>query len=121
MGLPLVREEVALVDAAVGFRHQRHAGLLAQETVAPLGHAVALAGDAVFHFARRREAEALLGPALGLHLGHFRSFSKGYDRRPRQCPMGQAAEGRALIAAGLRPRQRRAFWDRRPAGWGVFG
>src|SRR5229473_1748429 len=32
-GLPLVGEEVALDDARVGLRHQRHAGLLAQEPV----------------------------------------------------------------------------------------
>jgi hypothetical protein len=32
---------------------------------------------AMLHFAGGREAKTLLGPALGLHLGHFCSFSKG--------------------------------------------
>src|SRR5258708_15411001 len=70
-GLPLVRKEVALDDAGVGFRHQRHASLLAQEAVAPLAHAVALADHAVLHLAGAREATTLLGPAFGLHLGQF--------------------------------------------------
>src|SRR4030095_12904564 len=105
-GLPLVRKEVALDDARVGLGHQGHAGLLAQEAVAPLGHAVAFADDAMLHFAGRREAKTLLGPALGLHLGHFRSFSKGYDWRPRQCPIRPGRRRTGLIAAVRGPRKR---------------
>src|SRR5882672_11092138 len=114
-GLPLVGEEVALDDARVGLRHQRHAGLLAQEAVAPLAHAVALADDAVLHLAGGREAKTLLGPALGLHLGHFRSFSKGYDRRPRQCPIRPGRRRRALIAAVPRSRKHGPIWHSRPS------
>src|SRR5260221_7604641 len=94
--LPLVREEVALDDPGIWIGHDCHAGRLAQEAVAPLRHAVALAHDPMLHFAGCREAKTLLGPALGLHLGHFRSFSKGYDRQSRQCPLGQTAEERGL-------------------------
>src|SRR3990167_7201755 len=76
-GLPLVRKEVALDDPGVRLGHDGHPGRLAQEAVAPLAHAVTLAHDAMLHFAGGREAKTLLGPALGLHLGHFCSFSKG--------------------------------------------
>src|SRR5262249_1811471 len=62
-GLPLVRKEVALDDARIGLRHQRHAGLLAQEAIAPLAHAVALADDPVLNLAGGRETKALLGSA----------------------------------------------------------
>src|SRR5262245_404916 len=114
-GLPRVREEVALDDARVGLRHRRHAGVLAQKAVAPLAHAVALAHDPVLHLAGGREAKTLLGPALGLHLGHFRSFSKGYSRQPRQCPIWPGRQRRALIAAGLGPCKR----GRTVAGYGT--
>src|SRR5476649_2658995 len=75
--LPLVRKEVALDDPGIRVRHDFHAGRLAQEAVAPLAHAVALARHPMLHFAGAGEAKTLLGPALGLHLGHFCSFSKG--------------------------------------------
>src|SRR6185436_6202336 len=103
--LPLVREKVALDDARVGLGDDCHAGGLAQESVAPLGHAVALSDHAMLHFACAGEAKTLLGPALGLHLGHFLSFSKGYVRRSRQCPLGQPAGRRGLIAMPPRPRK----------------
>src|SRR5476649_1272141 len=76
-GLPLVREEVALDDARIRLGHDGHAGRLAEEAVTALRHAVALASDAVLDLAGGREAKTLLGPTLGLHLGHFCSFSKG--------------------------------------------
>src|SRR4029079_18631304 len=55
--LPRVGEEVALDDARVGLGNHRHAGLLAQEAVAPLGHAVALADHPMLYFAGGREAK----------------------------------------------------------------
>src|SRR5215831_16152783 len=47
-----------------------------------------------------------LAPLLVFILGIFPSFSKGYDRQPRQCPLGQAAEGRGLIAMPREARKR---------------
>jgi hypothetical protein len=51
--------------------------------------AVALAGHAMLHLAGGGDLEALLDPALGLHLGHFGLLLKTHQKRPWQ-PFSQA-------------------------------
>src|SRR5260221_3808868 len=103
-GLPRVGEEVALDDARIRLGDDVHSGLLAQEAVAPLAHAVPLAGHAMFDLARGGEAKTLLSPGLGLHFGHFCSFSKGYAPGalpPRRAGSSlRSGRGNALLEPG---------------------
>jgi hypothetical protein len=66
-----VRQEVALDDPRIGVRHDAGAAGVADHLLGALAHAVALIGVVHPDLAGGREAEPLLGTALGLELGHF--------------------------------------------------
>src|SRR6185369_7344887 len=64
-----------LLGVLVG--HDFHTPALLAHVGRTLGHAVTLVGRLELDLAGRGQREALLGAALGLHLGHFASFGYG--------------------------------------------
>src|SRR3954466_337910 len=71
----------------IGLGENFGAAVLADVLGIVADQAVALAGDAVLHLARRRELEALLHAALGLQFGHFRllaTIEADVCEQPRQ-------------------------------------
>src|SRR3546814_14128471 len=75
--------------------------------------AVALAGDAVLHLARRGEFKAFLHTALGLELGHFRLLAV---RRYR--PALAALVARQILHSIVRRRAPSGIRTKRQAGPG---
>src|ERR1700760_2708037 len=72
--LQAVRQEEPPYFLGVLVGHHFHAPALLAHVGRTLGHAVTLVGRLELHLAGRGQREALLGAALGLHLGHFASF-----------------------------------------------
>src|SRR5215467_9775457 len=91
MGQPssAVHEKVFLDDLGVGLGEQLRAAVLALHLLRPVDQAVALARGIHPHLAGGGEREALLGAALGLHLGHFGFLGVSGFSRPRgwACPI----------------------------------
>ena len=75
-GDPTTRTDVAAApltgeNETLAIEHHLVAAGLPLHLLGPVHQAVALVGRLEFHLAGGRELEALLGAALGLHLGHF--------------------------------------------------
>src|SRR5215475_9573337 len=66
-----VRQKELLDDLGVGRGHDLGAAMLALHLLRPVDQPMALARRVHPHLAGGGEREALLGAALGLHLGHF--------------------------------------------------
>ena len=66
-----VRKKILDDLLAVRFGENHRAAGIANELVAALDHAVALAGRGRLYLAGRGDLEPLLGGRFGLHLGHF--------------------------------------------------
>src|SRR5258708_13872455 len=79
MGQPssAVHEKEFLDDLGVGLGQQFRAAMLALHLLRPVHQAVALTRRVHPHLAGGGEREALLGAALGLHLGHFGFLGDG--------------------------------------------
>jgi hypothetical protein len=67
--------EELLHDPGVGVAQDGRAALVAEHPGAPVDHAMPLASLGSPHLSFCSQAETLLGAALGLHFGHFASFS----------------------------------------------
>src|ERR1700688_4367537 len=88
----VVRQKILLDVVAVRLEQDRHAAGVADEFLGALDHAVALAALAIADLAGRRDPEALLGAALGLHLGHFASSGLRAIMRRHGMPIGKGRE-----------------------------
>src|SRR6185503_4183370 len=73
-GLAAIREEIRLHDLGVLVRQDHRATRVPDELGGTVDHAVTLARGLALDLACGRDLEALLGTALGLHLGHLASF-----------------------------------------------
>src|SRR5262249_48703091 len=89
-----VRQEVLLDVIAVCLEQRRCPAEVADLLGRAADHHVPLALLSMHHLAGAGDLEALLGAALGLHLGHFGSSNWGDTRKAATaCPSGRAALG----------------------------
>src|SRR5438477_9180455 len=121
MGQPssAVHEKIFFDDFGVGLGQEFRAAMLALHLLRPVDQAVALARGVHPHLAGGGEREALLGAALGLHLGHFgflgmsgfevravghaRSRALGRWKTDARLYRGDPAKARAAASRGLAP------------------
>src|ERR1700694_3824334 len=93
IGASAVRQEIFLDVVAVGLEQHVGAAQLAYLLLGALDHAMALAGLLIEHLPAAGDLESLLGPGLGLDLGHLALLCG----RARGASMGASPADRMLL------------------------